>query len=51
LVTARKERSSVFYALRDPLVADVLSVAKRLLVATLAQTRDLLADLSAAEAT
>jgi DNA-binding transcriptional ArsR family regulator len=47
LVTTRRERSSVFYALRDPLVAELLSVAKRLLLATLAETRDLLAGLSA----
>src|SRR5262245_25301506 len=47
LVTTRRERSSVFYALRDPLVAELLSVAKGLLIATLAETRDLLAGLSA----
>jgi ArsR family transcriptional regulator len=50
LVTARRERSSVFYALRDPLVADLLNVAKQLLLATLTETRDLLADLAASEA-
>ena len=49
LVTPRKEGSSVFYALRDPLVADLLSVAKQLLLATLQQTRDLLAGLGAAQ--
>ena len=43
LVTSRKERSSVFYALRDPLVGELLSVAKQLLLTALAQTRDLLA--------
>ena len=43
LVTARKERSSVFYALRDPLVGELLAVAKQLLLTALAQTRDLLA--------
>jgi DNA-binding transcriptional ArsR family regulator len=48
LVTTRKEGSSVFYALRDPLVAELLLVAKRLLVASLSQTGDLLADLRAA---
>jgi ArsR family transcriptional regulator len=47
LVTSRKERSSVIYALRDPLVADLLAAAKQLLMARLSQTRDLLADLSA----
>jgi ArsR family transcriptional regulator len=46
LVTSRKERSSVIYALRDPLVADLLTVAKQLLMARLSQTRDLLADLT-----
>src|SRR3954453_14389343 len=45
VVVARKERSSVFYALRDPLVAELLLVAKRLLLATLTETRDLLAGL------
>lgn len=47
LVTARREGSSVRYALRDPLVADLLAVAKQLLVRTLSDTRDLLADLAA----
>jgi DNA-binding transcriptional ArsR family regulator len=50
LVSARKERSSVFYALRAPLVGELLSVAKQLLLATLAQTRELLAGLAASEA-
>lgn len=45
LVTARKERSSVYYSLRDPLVAELLTLAKRLLVAQLSETRDLLAGL------
>ena len=47
IVTTRKEGSSVVYALRDPLVGELLAVAKRLLVATLAETSELLADLSA----
>jgi len=47
LVTTRKEGSSVFYALRDPLVADLLGVAKQLLLASLTQTRELLTDLDA----
>ena len=49
-MTTRQEGSSVFYAVRDPLVAELLAVAKRLLLTSLAQTRDLLADLSAAVA-
>lgn len=46
LVTTRKERSNVFYALRDPLVSELLGVAKRLLLSSLEETRDLLADLA-----
>ena len=49
LVVARKERSSVFYALRDPLVADLLAVAKQFLLATLTETRELLAGLATSE--
>jgi ArsR family transcriptional regulator len=48
LVATRKEGSSVHYALRDPLVAELLLVAKKLLLASLAETGDLLADLRAA---
>lgn len=47
LVTTRREGSSVHYALRDPLVADLLATAKQLLLSTLTETRDLLADLAA----
>lgn len=46
LVATRKEGSSVVYALKDPLVSDLLEVAKKLLVVTLVETRDLLADLA-----
>lgn len=46
LVATRREGATVVYALKDPLVADLLDVAKRLLVASLAETRDLLADLA-----
>jgi ArsR family transcriptional regulator len=48
LVTTRKEGSSVIYMLRDPLVEELLLVAKRLLLASLSETGDLLADLRAA---
>lgn len=47
LVVGRKDGTSVVYALKDPLVADLLDVAKRLLLNSLAETRDLLADLRA----
>jgi DNA-binding transcriptional ArsR family regulator len=48
LVTTRKEGSSVIYALKDPLVAELLLVAKRFLLRSLTETSDLLADLRAA---
>jgi len=48
LVSTRKDGSTVYYAMRDPLLADLLLVAKRLLVNSLVETRDLLADLGAA---
>ena len=47
LVTTRREGASVVYALKDPLVAELLAIAKRLLISTLAETRDLLAELTA----
>jgi DNA-binding transcriptional ArsR family regulator len=47
LVTARREGSSVIYALRDPKVVELLAVAKQLLLSSLSETRDLLADLAA----
>jgi ArsR family transcriptional regulator len=48
LLTSRKEGSSVFYAVRDPLVVELLGVAKRLLINALSETSDLLADLRGA---
>jgi ArsR family transcriptional regulator len=45
LVTSRKEGASVIYALADPQLAELLAVAKRLLITSLAQRQDLLADL------
>lgn len=47
LVSTRKQGSSVIYTLKDPLVAELLATAKQLLLASLTETRDLLADLSA----
>ena len=47
LVTFHKEGASVIYALKDPLTRDLLAVAKRLLVNSLAETTDLLAQLRA----
>ena len=45
LVTFRKEGASVFYAVKDELVVELLQVAKRLLINSLSETSDLLADL------
>lgn len=47
LVTTRRDGSSVYYTLRDPIVAELLDVAKRLLLSSLSQTRDLLDELEA----
>jgi ArsR family transcriptional regulator len=48
LVSTRKEGSSVIYAIRDPQLVELLAVAKRVLISSLAETEDLLADLRAA---
>ena len=47
LVNTRKEGASVFYAVADPLLVELLMVAKRLLIVSLSRTEDLLADLRA----
>jgi ArsR family transcriptional regulator len=48
LVRTRKDGASVIYAIADPELVELLAVAKRLLINSLAQTEDLLADLRAA---
>lgn len=48
LVTTRKEGSSVIYSIRDPQLVELLAVAKRVLISSLSETRDLLEDLRAA---
>jgi DNA-binding transcriptional ArsR family regulator len=45
VVTSRKEGAAVIYALRDPEIVELLAVSKRVLINSLAQTQDLLADL------
>src|SRR5687767_13318360 len=45
LVATRKEGSTVFYAIRDPQLIDLLAVARRMLISSLTQTRALLAGL------
>lgn len=47
LVASRKEGQSVYYSVKDPLITDLLKVAKQLLISSLTETRDLLADLHA----
>ncbi len=46
LVATRKEATSVYYSLRDPLIGDLLNVARRLLISVLGQSQELLADLN-----
>lgn len=50
LVTTRKDGASVIYSLADPLLADLLAVAKQLLISSLNQNAGLLADLRTAAA-
>lgn len=47
LVDTRKEGTSVVYMLRDDLVADLLAVARRLLLTRLRANEELLAELAA----
>lgn len=47
LVATRKDGATVVYSLAEPLVADLLAVARRLLLATLQPTEELIADLTA----
>lgn len=47
LVVSRREATTVYYSLKDPLLAELLSVARRLLISGLEESRDLLADLEA----
>jgi DNA-binding transcriptional ArsR family regulator len=46
LVTTRKAGSTVYYTIKDPLVAELLFVAKKLLLSSLTETRDLLNSLN-----
>jgi DNA-binding transcriptional ArsR family regulator len=47
LVTTRREGSSVYYAVKGPLVVDLLGAAKALLLSSLRETQDLLSGLAA----
>jgi len=45
LVSARKSGSSVFYAIKDPELVELMAVARRLLLGSLQETHALLTDL------
>jgi len=45
LVQSRKEGASVVYTVSNPMIFELLDVAKRILTTSLAETRDLLAEL------
>lgn len=45
LVVTRKEGTTVFYSIKDPQLIELLGVARNLLIASLSETRDLLAGL------
>ena len=45
LVTSRKTGSSVVYAIKDPLLIELMAVARRFLLGSLDETRRLLAEL------
>lgn len=46
LVSARRQATTVFYSLKDPLLAELLAVARRLLISNLEETQDLLLGLA-----
>jgi ArsR family transcriptional regulator len=50
LVSTRRVGTSVVYAISNPSVAELLTAARRVLIGSLSQTQDLLADLRAADA-
>jgi ArsR family transcriptional regulator len=45
LVQSRKEGATVVYTVSNPMIFELLDVAKRILTTSLAETRDLLAEL------
>ena len=49
LVVTRREATTVYYSLRDPLLVELLAVARKLLISGLEETRDLLQGLAAEE--
>jgi ArsR family transcriptional regulator len=51
LVSTRREGTTVYYAIRDPLLVEVLDVARRFLIVSLSENETLLASLRAADRT
>lgn len=49
LVASRREATTVYYSLKDPLLIELLAVARKLLISGLEETRDLLQGLEAQE--
>jgi len=47
LVATRKDGTMVYYSIKDPLLVELLAVAKALLIASLLESRDLLDELQA----
>jgi DNA-binding transcriptional ArsR family regulator len=47
LVASRREATTVYYSIKDPLLVELLGVARRLMISGLEETRDLLAGLEA----
>jgi ArsR family transcriptional regulator len=48
LVTTRRVGTTVFYAIKDPLLVEVMEVARRFLIASLSENQSVLASLRAA---
>ena len=46
LVVTRREATTVYYSIRDPLLVELLAVARRLLISSLLESQALLADLT-----
>ena len=47
LVATRKDGTTVYYSIKDPLLVELLAVAKALLIKSLSETSGLLAELQA----
>ena len=48
LVQSRKEGATVVYSVGNPMIFELLDVAKKILTSSLVETRDLLAELESA---